>query len=254
MWNEEIFLCYMYQYLRLCLYFLCLLRNNLHEEISSYIFFCVMSIVPILFLCSQCILTNNLYESVLCVRVPGDEELPSHEYRQNNVSEVDKQKTWMAVSVLRHTFSKADHNTPLRCVALHQAYQTRSQSIEVLMDVQCKCWQRQTNRRINVQHRGRPTDRQTDRFILFIFFNHKQKIAGDMTCETGKQMKGVERRRLLMIVAEPLASLCVLCKREATQISNFANILYILQCSRNHMTFCFEWIFPLPSWSRSTFS
>ncbi|KAG0716419.1 Kin of IRRE-like protein 2 [Chionoecetes opilio] len=42
----------------------------------------------------------------------------------------------MAVSSLQHTFSKADHNTPLRCVAIHQAYQTKSQSVEVLMDVQ----------------------------------------------------------------------------------------------------------------------
>lgn len=66
----------------------------------------------------------------------GDQELPSHEYGQTNVTEVDKHKTWMAVSVLQHTFSKADHNMPLRCKAFHQAYQSRSQSIDVLMDVQ----------------------------------------------------------------------------------------------------------------------
>ncbi|XP_045117704.1 irregular chiasm C-roughest protein-like isoform X1 [Portunus trituberculatus] len=66
----------------------------------------------------------------------GEEELPQEEYGQTNVTEMDKQKTWMAVSVLQHTFSKADHNTPLRCVAVHQAYQTKSQSVEVLMDVQ----------------------------------------------------------------------------------------------------------------------
>lgn len=66
----------------------------------------------------------------------ADEELPQEEYGQTNVTEVDKHKTWMAVSVLQHTFSKADHNTPLRCVAIHQAYQTKSQSVEVLMDVQ----------------------------------------------------------------------------------------------------------------------
>ncbi|XP_066948051.1 irregular chiasm C-roughest protein-like isoform X2 [Macrobrachium rosenbergii] len=66
----------------------------------------------------------------------GDRELPAEEYDQTNATEVDKPKTWMGVSVLTHTYVKEDHGQPLRCVAVHQAYQTKSEFVEVIMDVQ----------------------------------------------------------------------------------------------------------------------
>lgn len=40
--------------------------------------------------------------------------------------------------MLEHTYTKSNHGTPLRCVAVHQAYQTKSEAVEVIMDVQCE--------------------------------------------------------------------------------------------------------------------
>lgn len=67
----------------------------------------------------------------------GEEELPAEEYEQTNVTEAERSKTWMAVSSLEHTYHKEDHGLPLRCVAVHQAYRTKSESVEVVLDVQC---------------------------------------------------------------------------------------------------------------------
>lgn len=66
----------------------------------------------------------------------GEEELPAEEYEQTNVTEAERSKTWMAVSSLEHTYHKEDHGLPLRCVAVHQAYRTKSESVEVILDVQ----------------------------------------------------------------------------------------------------------------------
>ncbi|XP_047472072.1 irregular chiasm C-roughest protein-like isoform X7 [Penaeus chinensis] len=66
----------------------------------------------------------------------GEEELPAEEYEQTNVTEAERSKTWMAVSALEHTYHKEDHGLPLRCVAVHQAYRTKSESVEVILDVQ----------------------------------------------------------------------------------------------------------------------
>ncbi|ROT65912.1 hypothetical protein C7M84_016110 [Penaeus vannamei] len=66
----------------------------------------------------------------------SEEELPAEEYEQTNVTEAERSKTWMAVSSLEHTYHKEDHGLPLRCVAVHQAYRTKSESVEVILDVQ----------------------------------------------------------------------------------------------------------------------
>ncbi|KAG7162613.1 Kin of IRRE-like protein 3-like, partial [Homarus americanus] len=66
----------------------------------------------------------------------GDEEIPAESYEQTNATEMDRPKTWVAVSVLEHTYVKDNHGIPLRCVAVHQAYHTKSEAVEVIMDVQ----------------------------------------------------------------------------------------------------------------------
>ncbi|XP_066976526.1 kin of IRRE-like protein 3 isoform X2 [Macrobrachium rosenbergii] len=65
----------------------------------------------------------------------GDRELPDDEYIQTNATEVDRPKTWMAMSFLTHTYVKEDHGLPLRCVSLHQAYHRKVEAVEAVMDV-----------------------------------------------------------------------------------------------------------------------
>nr|XP_045622310.1 hemicentin-2-like [Procambarus clarkii] len=77
-------------------------------------------------------LTSRIAEMV----VRGEKEIPAEAYDQTNSSEVDRPKTWLAVSVLEHTYVKDDHGTPLRCVAVHQAYHTKSEVVQVILDVQ----------------------------------------------------------------------------------------------------------------------
>ena len=67
----------------------------------------------------------------------GETELAGH-YNQTNTTDIGKAKTWMAVSTLTYTFNKSHNRKPLRCVALHEAYPTKSRESSVTLDVHCK--------------------------------------------------------------------------------------------------------------------
>lgn len=68
----------------------------------------------------------------------GNEELPESRHNQTNSTDVGKVKTWMAVSTLTYTFNKTDHLKALRCVAIHEAYPTKSRESSVTLDIHCK--------------------------------------------------------------------------------------------------------------------
>jgi hypothetical protein len=68
----------------------------------------------------------------------GSEELPESRHNQTNSTDVGKVKTWMAVSTLTYTFNKTDHLKALRCVAIHEAYPTKSRESSVTLDIHCK--------------------------------------------------------------------------------------------------------------------
>ncbi|GJQ79308.1 hypothetical protein Trydic_g16175 [Trypoxylus dichotomus] len=55
--------------------------------------------------------------------------------KQENMTEVDIPKTWVAISILELTISKEHHGKVLRCVAVHETYATKSSSTEVKLDV-----------------------------------------------------------------------------------------------------------------------
>ncbi|XP_046443762.1 kin of IRRE-like protein 1 isoform X6 [Daphnia pulex] len=57
------------------------------------------------------------------------------QYNQTNTTDIGKVKTWMAVSTLTYTFNKTDHSKLLRCVALHEAYPTKSRESSVTLDI-----------------------------------------------------------------------------------------------------------------------
>ena len=57
---------------------------------------------------------------------------------QVNKTEENNPKKWYAVSTLEYTFHKGHNGKTLRCVAVHEAYPTRSRETQVVMDVQCK--------------------------------------------------------------------------------------------------------------------
>ena len=44
----------------------------------------------------------------------------------------------MAISTLWYTFNKTDHLSTLKCVAVHEAYPTKSRDMPVTLDVHCK--------------------------------------------------------------------------------------------------------------------
>jgi len=63
----------------------------------------------------------------------GNRELAHH--NQTNVTDLGKIKTWMAISTLWYTFNKSDHLSILKCVAVHEAYPTKSRDLPVILDV-----------------------------------------------------------------------------------------------------------------------
>ncbi|CAG7817264.1 unnamed protein product [Allacma fusca] len=69
----------------------------------------------------------------LCVYA-GDEEVLG--VNQTNKTEEDNPKKWVAVSILDYTFIKAHNVKPLRCVAVHEAYPTKSRDTQVFLDIQ----------------------------------------------------------------------------------------------------------------------
>ncbi|KAJ9592666.1 hypothetical protein L9F63_015662, partial [Diploptera punctata] len=67
-----------------------------------------------------------------------DNEEVTHNANQSNATELDNPRTWVAMSVLDINFSKDQHGKNLKCVALHESYPTKSQMIDVRLDVRCK--------------------------------------------------------------------------------------------------------------------
>lgn len=54
---------------------------------------------------------------------------------QSNTTDVEKAKTWQAVSVLDYVFQKDHNGKSLRCVAFHAAYDTLSKEIRLRLEV-----------------------------------------------------------------------------------------------------------------------
>ncbi|XP_076350236.1 irregular chiasm C-roughest protein-like isoform X2 [Tachypleus tridentatus] len=64
-----------------------------------------------------------------------DEEITAMA-NQTNTTDIEKQKTWQAVSILHYTFQKIHNGKLLRCVALHKGYDTNSREIHTRLDLQ----------------------------------------------------------------------------------------------------------------------
>ncbi|XP_042903906.1 irregular chiasm C-roughest protein isoform X2 [Parasteatoda tepidariorum] len=54
---------------------------------------------------------------------------------QTNIRDVEKRKTWQAVSALDMTFTKEDNHKLLKCVAIHDAYDTKAKDITVQLEI-----------------------------------------------------------------------------------------------------------------------
>ncbi|XP_054716224.1 synaptogenesis protein syg-1-like [Uloborus diversus] len=54
---------------------------------------------------------------------------------QSNMRDVEKRKTWQAVSALDMTFTKEDNHKELKCVAIHDAYDTKAKDITVILEI-----------------------------------------------------------------------------------------------------------------------
>ncbi|XP_069682757.1 irregular chiasm C-roughest protein isoform X1 [Periplaneta americana] len=64
----------------------------------------------------------------------GEDEITTNT-NQSNSTELDNPRTWVATSVLELSFTKEQHGRMLKCVALHESYSTKSQLIEVRLNV-----------------------------------------------------------------------------------------------------------------------
>ncbi|CAL1280843.1 unnamed protein product [Larinioides sclopetarius] len=54
---------------------------------------------------------------------------------QTNIRDLEKRKTWQAVSALDMTFTKEDNHKMLKCVAIHDAYDTKAKDITVQLEI-----------------------------------------------------------------------------------------------------------------------
>jgi len=60
--------------------------------------------------------------------------------KQTNRTEEKNPKKWTAVSEIDYTFHREHNRKILRCVAVHEAYPTKSRDTEVSLDIQCEFW------------------------------------------------------------------------------------------------------------------
>ncbi|CAG0893202.1 unnamed protein product [Cyprideis torosa] len=65
----------------------------------------------------------------------GNTDISNHAIHRN-ASESDSDKTWLATSTLNFTFGREHHLQRLRCVAIHQAYDTKSRESNAVLDMQ----------------------------------------------------------------------------------------------------------------------
>lgn len=71
------------------------------------------------------------------VDVVGEEDVTKLS-NQSNSPEMDNPRTWVSSSVLEIPLSKDHHGNSLRCVALHESYPAKSQTVEVRLDITCE--------------------------------------------------------------------------------------------------------------------
>lgn len=71
------------------------------------------------------------------VDVVGEEDVTKLS-NQSNSPEMDNPRTWVSSSVLEISLSKDHHGNSLRCVALHESYPAKSQTVEVRLDITCE--------------------------------------------------------------------------------------------------------------------
>ena len=69
----------------------------------------------------------------------GDVDITQYS-NQTNETEADNEKKWRATSLLYYTFNKDQNGDKLRCVALHEAYDTKSKEVQVRLNIQCKIY------------------------------------------------------------------------------------------------------------------
>lgn len=66
----------------------------------------------------------------------GSDELPASAYNLSNSTEPDRPKLWRSESLLQTSYAKADHGRQVRCVAAHEAFDSKNFDVSVLLDVQ----------------------------------------------------------------------------------------------------------------------
>lgn len=69
----------------------------------------------------------------------GDEEIIARS-KQTDVPEEDNRRTFMAMSTLELYVNKSHHGRIIRCVAIHESYPSKSQAVDVRLDITCKCF------------------------------------------------------------------------------------------------------------------
>ncbi|XKL67781.1 hypothetical protein PGB90_003272 [Kerria lacca] len=65
-----------------------------------------------------------------------DEELMSKS-NQTNIQEEDNRRTYMAMSTLEMFVNKTHHGRMVKCIAIHESYASKSQAVEVRLDITC---------------------------------------------------------------------------------------------------------------------
>ncbi|XP_021944481.1 kin of IRRE-like protein 3 isoform X3 [Folsomia candida] len=64
----------------------------------------------------------------------GEEEITG--VNQTNKTEDDNAKKWAALSILEYTFTKQQNGKIIKCVAVHEAYPTKSRDTQTILDIQ----------------------------------------------------------------------------------------------------------------------
>lgn len=57
---------------------------------------------------------------------------------QTNIQEEDNRRTYMAMSTLEMFVNKTHHGRMVKCIAIHESYASKSQAVEVRLDITCK--------------------------------------------------------------------------------------------------------------------
>lgn len=55
-----------------------------------------------------------------------------------NTTEPDSPRTWAVTSVVQIPTARERHGEKLKCVAMHESYQTKANEVSAKMDVKCE--------------------------------------------------------------------------------------------------------------------